>query len=187
MVDIAYSRFVDDQRAQVRCLVAELKRAEQPLHEKSLFCAAVRAAELALMGYCAERTQRRFQSALWQRLSSGRSFAHWQKLLDCDAAPIAYWLAWEAELDSAVACIWQAVKQVNEPFDHRYRQGLLAETSLTEPMVDDAIIATSRAVPAGTSPHKNSRLKQVLPSVFIEAWQAVEAQILGEREQALEC
>ncbi len=183
MVDITYSRFVDDQRAQVRCLVAEFNKAEQPLHQKSLFCAAVRAVELALMGYCAELTQGRFQSERWQHLSTGvGSFARWQQALGCDTSSIAFWLAWEAEPESPLACIWQAVKQVNWPVDSQYRKGLLAATSLTEPVVDDSVIATSAGLLID-----NSQRPKVLPSAFFEAWQTLEAQMLREREQALEC
>lgn len=183
MADKAYIRFVDDQRVQVRSLLAAWTQAITAVQKRAFFCAAVRAAEQALIGYFAELTEKRFQSVIWQQLKQGQgSFVRLQNKAACEITPIvAFWLEWESRDSSSLGAILAAIKQVNSPLEEVYRTGLLAQTTLEEALaVDDNLIATS-AVAKPPEPVK------VSGESFLKAWQAVEAQILNDREQALEC
>ena len=179
VADKAYIRFVNDQRVHVRSLLAELEKSTTAASKKTFFCAAARAAELALVGYFAELTQKRFQMPFWQKLlQSDRSFAGLQKHTHCDIAPIAFWLDWEAASDSPLYNLRSTIEQLNSPSQESYQQGLLAQTSLIDSTSRSNLIASSAM---------KAEVKSLCDKKFAQAWALVESQMLFEREQALEC
>lgn len=179
VADKAYIRFVNDQRVHVRSLLAELEKSTTAASKKTFFCAAARAAELALVGYFAELTQKRFQMPFWQKLLQGdRTFAGLHKHTHCDIALIAFWLDWETALESPLYNVRLAIEQLNSPTQESYQQGLLAQTSLVDSASRSNLIASSAIT---------TEVKSLCDKEFAKAWVLIESQMLFEREQALEC
>ena len=180
MVDVALARFVDDQRAQVRCLLPQLSEADSlgAASQRALYAATVRAVHHALTGYFAECTQKRYQPNVWfSLLGCAGSFAAMRKVVPCEAHVIASWLAQEVDSGSSLAGMLATITAISAPELPQYRSSLLAATSLSERESQaNAVIASS------------SSSAQVLTARELgQTWQVLESLILAERSQALEC
>ena len=173
MPDTTYSRFVDAQRMQVRWFLAESKTHTSSLAQAALLSSAALAAELAMVGYFAELTQKRYQMTIWRELLAiGANFHNLQAKVMAPPYMFASWREMESDADSALSLVQRAIVQAKTPSDMQYRSSLLSETSLVP---QTAVIASSAALPP------------VVLQEFAAAWLVIDEQINRERAEALEC
>lgn len=169
-------RFVDDQCAQVNWLLTGEDASS--LAQRSILHAACAVAELALIGYFAEQTQKRYNADVWRGfLAVGASF----EALALDAkqpdTALAHWRQLERDDNSSFAHLLRAITQCKVPNPLSYKSSLLSVTSLS----DEAI-----ATPAAVIASSNQWPKVTLIS-FKAAWADVTTQIQHDRQIALEC
>ncbi|HEY7774845.1 MAG TPA: hypothetical protein VIC26_16800 [Marinagarivorans sp.] len=180
MADATLVRFVDEQRAEARWLIDRfdgLTDTASLIEKKALKTALVRAIHNALTGYYAELTQKRYAPDRWFAMLGGAgSFRAMARVAPCEAHVIARWLNLEADGGSCLRVALSAVGRIGLPEAPQYRSSLLSDTSLTvATQASPAMIASS----AGEQP----------PSVpeLVEAWCELEALMVAERNQGLEC
>lgn len=175
MADSVYTRFVDEKCAQAQWLIDRQVSADSQVGEASLLQALCAAAELALVGYFAEQSQKRFKADVWQTLvKTGPSFHALAEQTKAPQQVLTYWRQMELDEDSSFALVLRAITQSKMPTTGSYRSSLLTETSLQEGGFS-SVIASSAAMPAVTLPQ------------FVQAWSVVEAQIQFDRDVSVEC
>lgn len=179
MADVALIRFVDDQRAQVRWLLSQLANVESlsALSQRTFLTATVRAMHNALTGYFAECTQKRYQPHAWlSLLGAAGSFAAMRKVAPCEAHLVASWLAQEADATSPLAAVLAVLASVGVPESSQYRSSLLVDTSLSAMAPKaESLIASSSGGEVFVGPELSC------------SWAELDALMLYERSQALEC
>ena len=179
MTDVALVRFVDDQRGQVRWLLSQLVNFESQsaLSQRVFLTAAVRAMHNALTGYFAECTQKRYQPHTWfSLLGAAGSFTAMREAAPCEAHLVASWLAQEADAASPLSAVLAVLASVGVPESSQYRSPLLADTSLSELTAKpDSLIASSSGGEVFVGPELSC------------SWAELDALMLYERSQALEC
>ena len=178
MSDTLLVRFVDDQCAQVNWLLACEIDDASALAQRSILHAACALAELALIGYFAEQTQKRYNADVWQNfLAVGASFEALALAAKQPSTVLAQWRQLERDMDSSFALVLRAITQCKVPNPLSYKSSLLSTTSLS----DEAI-----AAPAALIASSNQSPKITLASLKA-AWADVTAQIQHDRQIALEC
>lgn len=212
MADLTYVRFVDEQRAKVRCLFSFLNqestqnKAHNKIVEKALVDSVAQAMELALVGFFAEKTQQNYQSVLWRDLLTiGLDYRRLLKRTNTESFVIHYWQEQEALVDSALNIVKQVVhsavmpKTPSKQAQKDYQSSLLRDTSLVEPSNNKAKNSTRHSTGSSV---KNSTVGQVIatsaattmpvmptpitPAILQKSWQELDDQIELERAQAAE-
>ena len=176
MTDTLLVRYVDDQCAQVNWLLA--CEDNSALAQRSILNAACAVAERALVGYFAERTQKRYNAEVWRGfLTVGASFEALALHAQQSASVLVHWRHMEREDDSSFARVLQAIAQSKVPSPPSYKSSLLSATTLSEEAL---------ATPALVIASSNTPSIVTLASFKVD-WLAVASQIQQDRQIALEC
>lgn len=180
MHDATLVRFVDGQRAQARWLIGQLECERDNIAKvegAALSTALVRVIHHSLTGYFAELTQKRYAPDLWfALLGCAGSFRRMRRVATCEDHVVSRWLNLEVEADSCLCVAISAIARIGVPEVPQYRSSLLTDTSLTEAKASPAVMIASSSSEGPPTLHE-----------LALAWSEIEALILSERNQGLEC